>query len=233
MPFCSCRLLAVAAFFYLTIPNSLLAGGPNSFDLHLFRSINNSQSSLGISIISPVDNSVWPVAIAIPTGFLAEGFVFKDRETLETGVLLSASEVLAYGLRGAIKAVVKRPRPYSELDGVHTEHLDSTDPYSFPSGHTTGAFALATMLSLCYPKAIVIVPVFAWAGLVGYGRIYFGLHYPTDVLAGMAIGAGSAILVNCYSEPLLRLTHSILGDNVTAIAVPTQDGGVASLQIRF
>ena len=56
----------------------------------------------------------------------------------------------------------------------------------------SAAFNSATALSLWFPKWYVIVPSYAWAGLVGYGRMYEGVHYPTDVLAGAAFGVGSA-----------------------------------------
>ena len=65
---------------------------------------------------------------------------------------------------------------------------------SFPSGHTSGAFATATILSLEYPKWYVIVPSYLWAGTVGYSRLHLGVHYPTDVLGAMVVGAGSAYL---------------------------------------
>jgi undecaprenyl-diphosphatase len=157
--------------------------------------------------------------VAAPISFLGGGLILRGREALQTGVLLSASEILAYGIRDGLKVTVKRDRPYNQLRDVHVDHLDSTDPYSFPSGHTTGAFALATMLSFRYPKAIVIIPAFTWAALVGYGRIYFGLHYPTDGLAGAVIGVGSALLINTYSEEIFKLSRSVLGDRC-AIMVP-------------
>jgi membrane-associated phospholipid phosphatase len=51
------------------------------------------------------------------------------------------------------------------------------------------AFALATSLSLSYPKCYIIVPSFAWASSVGYSRMDLGVHYPSDVLAGAIVGA--------------------------------------------
>ena len=69
--------------------------------------------------------------------------------------------------------------------------------YSFPSGHTATAFALATSLSITYPKWYVIAPSALWACSVGVSRMNEGVHYPSDVLAGAVIGAGCAV-VNVY-----------------------------------
>ena len=69
-----------------------------------------------------------------------------------------------------------------------------------PSGHTSGAFATATALSLKYPEWYVIVPSYLWASSVGLSRMHLGLHYPTDVLAGAVLGAGSAYLTYKVNE---------------------------------
>ena len=68
---------------------------------------------------------------------------------------------------------------------------------SFPSGHTAAAFSLATSLSITYPKWYVIAPSAIWACGVGFARMNQGVHYPSDVLTGAAIGVGCAF-VNVY-----------------------------------
>jgi undecaprenyl-diphosphatase len=64
-----------------------------------------------------------------------------------------------------------------------------SDQFSFPSGHTAAAFAMATLVSFHFP--ILTLPVIIWALLVGFSRIYLGVHYPTDILAGIVIGVTS------------------------------------------
>ena len=76
------------------------------------------------------------------------------------------------------------------------------DP-SFPSGHTAAAFSLATSLSITYPKWYVIAPSAVWACGVGLARINQGVHYPSDVLAGAAIGVGCGFL-NIYVNKWLN-----------------------------
>jgi membrane-associated phospholipid phosphatase len=90
------------------------------------------------------------------------------------------------------KDIVKRDRPFVTYPFIIKR--DAGGGYSFPSGHTSAAFTTATSLSLYFPKWYVILPSYLWAASVGYGRLYLGVHYPTDVLAGAVVGAGSAWL---------------------------------------
>lgn len=72
--------------------------------------------------------------------------------------------------------------------------------YSFPSGHTTDAFSLATSLTLNFKQWYVIVPAYLWAGSVGYSRLYLGAHYPSDVFGGAIVGSTSAFITYKLSK---------------------------------
>lgn len=85
------------------------------------------------------------------------------------------------------KLVVPRHRPFEHQLGP------PSSTHSFPSGHTTTSFACATVLSALVPRWRV--PLFALAALIGLSRIYNGMHYPTDVLAGAALGVLTARLL--------------------------------------
>jgi undecaprenyl-diphosphatase len=89
-----------------------------------------------------------------------------------------------------IKQSVKRDRPCESLPGVEGR-VTPSDQFSFPSGHTAAAFLIATLLGNAYPLLLPIAG--AWALAVGFSRIYLGVHYPTDVVAGMLLGTLSAL----------------------------------------
>lgn len=101
----------------------------------------------------------------------------------ETGRLLSSTFVTGGLLVLGIKQAVRRKRPLDDELG---------DP-SFPSGHTSIAFSMATILGHQYPKWRI--PLYVGAGLVGLSRIYLGRHYATDVLMGAAVGTISGTVV--------------------------------------
>jgi undecaprenyl-diphosphatase len=104
------------------------------------------------------------------------------------GVALAsfASELPVYKL---VKNMVKRDRPFVKLPGI-LNRVVPPDQFSFPSGHTAGASVMAVVLSHFFP--IITLPIYAWASLVGFSRVYLGVHYPSDILAGFGLGWASA-----------------------------------------
>ncbi|MBS1951325.1 MAG: putative membrane-associated phospholipid phosphatase, PAP2 superfamily [Cytophagales bacterium] len=102
--------------------------------------------------------------------------------------------VLSIAIGGLVSRIIKEsvaePRPY-EVD-PRIVQLSVGGGYSFPSGHTTEAFASAMAVSLLFARWTIIIPLFAWASLVALSRIYLGVHYPFDIFMGMFIGSLSA-----------------------------------------
>ena len=85
-----------------------------------------------------------------------------------------------------LKNWVARVRPYHLLEDLILLVREPAD-YSFPSGHTGAAFAVASVMFLGMPRSIG-VPALIVASLIGFSRIYLGVHFPTDVLGGVVVG---------------------------------------------
>ena len=91
--------------------------------------------------------------------------------------------------------------PVHRIAGVELKRI-----HSFPSGHTTTAFAMALIMAHMFNKKAwsIILPLFA--GLAAYSRVYLGQHFPTDALAGMCIGVFSAVLSLLIYRRFMRYT---------------------------
>ncbi|MDY3118701.1 MAG: phosphatase PAP2 family protein [Peptoniphilus sp.] len=94
-----------------------------------------------------------------------------------------------------LKRIISRSRPYWVVKNLNTYGIDLRD-YSFPSGHTTAAFTVATTFSLYFPRLAALFILLAF--LVAVSRTYLAVHYPTDVLAGVIIGIIVGYVVHMY-----------------------------------
>lgn len=97
-----------------------------------------------------------------------------------------------------LKDLVGRPRPCHEIGGIPVVAgirllVDCGPGMSFPSSHAVNNFAVATLCTRYYPRGAPYF--FIWASLVALSRVAVGVHFPSDVLGGAAIGSGLALLV--------------------------------------
>jgi len=164
-----------------------------NLDINILKPINQNPSEFLRSYSEIISNTTTVVALAPPAVIGIISLIEKDDEMFKTALNMGAAIAIDGIIVQSIKRTVRRPRPYSTYpeDIIGYQTLSSL---SFPSGHTSLAFTTATSMSLNYPKWYVIVPSFLWAGSVGYSRMNLGVHYPSDVLAGALLGAGSAYL---------------------------------------
>ncbi len=91
-----------------------------------------------------------------------------------------------------MKNSLRRPRPKDTVPEFRSL-IDASDQFSFPSGHSSGAFLLATCLMLTYGS--VAAPMFLWAISVAVSRVLLGVHFPGDTLAGALLGCTIALAV--------------------------------------
>ncbi len=165
-----------------------------NIDINILKDINLNRNKQLDGIFRGITNSAAPVAYAVPVLLLGYGLMKKDSLTKQNALYIGTTVLSSEIISTILKYSVARPRPFVTYPFL--EKVTSGGSPSFPSGHTSDAFALATSVSIAYPKWYVIIPSYAWAGAVGYSRMDLGVHYPSDVLAGAIIGAGSAYL--CY-----------------------------------
>jgi membrane-associated phospholipid phosphatase len=121
-------------------------------------------------------------------GWLAMGAIgaLVDRRRRREWIAATAAVAIAHGASVGVKRVVRRPRP--DDPRVHV-HVGTPSRLSFPSAHATSTTAAAVLFGalLRKPLAAALVPSMA------VSRMVLGVHYPTDVLAGSALGAAVAV----------------------------------------
>ena len=150
---------------------------------------------------SPVLDQVLPWLTYLGSHFAVVLFIIlswiltKRRRVLRYLLLLYA---IQSGVLYGLKFLIYRTRPFfilemaSKLSKGPGEILDP----SFPSGHACYSFMMATLLASWFPRYRVIF--FIIAGFIGWTRIYLGLHFPTDVIAGALLGYGITKLLLLY-----------------------------------
>ena len=103
---------------------------------------------------------------------------------------------------GILKLWVARPRPFTTFDALIPLIAPPPD-FSFPSGHSACSFAVAFVMYRLLPKKYSI-PALVLAALIGLSRLYLGVHYPTDVLAGASIGCLAAEMAIWMRGKIMR-----------------------------
>ena len=187
----------VVIIFLLLLPAVIYS---QNLDISILRSINSPETLPTDTFFRFISNSEIYVALGVPSGMAATGLLKDDEVLFRNACVIFGSAALTSGITLILKYSVDRDRPFVTYPDI-TKKTDVNSP-SFPSGHTSSAFSTATSLSLEYPKWYIIVPSFAWAGTVGYSRMHLGVHYPSDVLAGAVIGAGSAWIAYVVNKRL-------------------------------
>ncbi len=140
------------------------------------------------AFITQVERFGAQYAPAVVGGFYVVGALTDDETSIEVAQDGIAASLIASGIvTPAIKLVAGRSRPRDDV-GIYNFKPFSNGNSSFPSGHTTEAFALASVVANHYDETWVTYTSYSIAGLVGLARTYHQAHFASDVVAGAMIG---------------------------------------------
>ena len=147
--------------------------------------------------------AIWIVAGVLLLAIPGIGKESKENVRMRRvmGICILASIALNFILSNlVIKNIIQRPRPYA-VDMTLVPKIIPSE-YSYPSGHTSSSFAAATSIYLVNKKAGRIALVFA--AMIAFTRLYFGVHYPTDIFGGIVMGISCAAVVKATVNHVMK-----------------------------
>ncbi len=186
---------------WVTLTSATLLPAQN-WDVNALTTINRWDSRFIRNSSKGLAGSAYYIAAGVPSAMALYGILAKEELLTRNGIYIGTTVIEAVAVSYGLKHLINRERPYKKYPEKITGYGTESSP-SFPSAHTAAAFSLATSLSISYPRWYVIAPSAAWATAVGLARINQGVHYPSDVIAGAAIGVGCGFL-NVYVNRWFR-----------------------------
>ena len=161
-------------------------------DHDLFQYIHEDMENRFLDVTMPIIQRMGEPQVYM--GICALLCAFGDEKMFETGKLATAAFMEATFVTYSLKHIVGRSRPLAE---------DNAEKTSFPSGHTTIAFTMATVAGHEYKK--LRIPLYTVAIGTAFSRIYLGRHYPSDVIAGALIGTLAGIHMIHSKKTILKI----------------------------
>lgn len=173
-----------------------------NLELSMMHALNANRNTNLDAPLQFMSESANALSTLIPTAPMILGIVQRSKSNKLKALYIAEAMALNAGFSLALKYSINRQRPF-KVDPSLVK-LSSGGSPSFPSAHTSNAFAAATSLTLAYPKWYIALPAYSWASIVGYSRIHTGVHYPSDVFIGALLGFSSAYLSQFLNQQLFK-----------------------------
>ena len=182
-------IFLVFAYLVVSIPEI------TNFDIKIIHIIQSFLGNISASIGDFIGTKMYYSMIAIPIVVGSVYFIYK--KMYKNIIILCISPIVAYMLNTVIKIIVQRPRPPFDLHLVYHPHS-----FSFISRHTfvtTCLWGLVIYFANTYCKNIVLKNIIVlisvcWIFIIGFSRVWIGVHYPTDVIGAYILGTAFAVL---------------------------------------
>ena len=180
----------------------------NSFDGNMLLFI---QEHLRNPILTPAFQFITTLGNGGLIWLIIISFLLVFKKSRKTGLVALITLVMCIIINNVmLKHIIARPRPFDTLTQLQVLIKKPTD-FSFPSGHTASSFAVAGAFYYYGNKKWGII-AFLFAGLIGFSRLYLGVHYPSDVICGALSGLIISLFISRVAVYLQNRSNAILTD---------------------
>src|SRR5689334_2373483 len=193
-------LLACLGAALFGVSALLLKTGTVGWDRSLFRVLNEVPAAVA-SVLTPLSRLFLPTGIVVVV-VLAVGYVVARNRSVLPVLAGAVAAGAAWLLAHVAKAIADRPRPYQVVADAVLRQLPAHGT-SFPSSHTAVTLAVAIALAPFLARPLAATGI-GYAVLVGWSRVYLGVHYPLDIAAGAGLGMAAAGMILLAVGALLR-----------------------------
>lgn len=177
------------------------------------------------SLQNPVFDSIMPILtnfgefeflLLIIIAAILYAQITRRKTLKKVAIIALAALLFSDAIAFVLKHMVHETRPFMSLDNVRLL-VREDDLNSFPSGHTTSTVAVVTALILNMKELskkhylILDIVLVIFAVLIGFSRMYVGVHYPGDVLAGAVIGLIGAFTINHFKDKIFDILEGLKG----------------------
>lgn len=189
----SIRLFSIFIFLF-----ALKNISAQNFDTRMLLAANSFHTPSLDNFMMTATQSNSFICTAIPASLMIYGKLSRDKDTWHNGLKMGTSILAAEGVTYVLKNIIKRPRPFdTNIQGLR--NLITPTDYSMPSGHASTSFALCASICFAYPlQWKYILPSAAFTSLICYSRMYIGVHYPSDILAGILVGTAMSLATSVF-----------------------------------